>query len=571
VSTKGSGGGRTGTWLIDPNDYFISDPAYGGDIAGSTLGSNLESTNVVITSDDGATLGNGDIFINDAISWSANNSLTLLARRNVEINNSINGGGDLLFFAGWDGVSTTTPVVTSGVGDITSFFNYAGISTRGNIQFDAGQDILLGASLVRAGNSAFDGLDKSVKLIAGRNIALTNPDGGTQVFAIGNNGSAATVILQAKTGSITIQGSEIQAGGGSAGAAPGGMGTILINSAADTEITDFSLVRAYGGYGDGGGGAAAVTVNAGGGLLVRDSDLWASGGSGGSIGQGGAASVNLFASGPVQAEGAEGSAWGGSGAVGGDAAINVVAGGNVDIGAGTFFNGDLSAYAGGGAPPGVSSVVVSSAGNVNLNGGTNIYTDGVVGLGGVNIALDNAYAYGGGGASVSASGSLSLTNGSTFSGGNTNTYINTLGDVLVDNSHIYGYPDVVMDVGGVIKLDNSGTIEAGLPATIYVHFPMLASGGYFVNGVEGVVFDASTGFFTDGSGAILDSTLFVTYGGGLLPPPLPPGVIPEVLTVPTEALYVAMGESITPPEPEKDKNIFSDLDNEKKRAMQMCR
>ena len=74
--------GATGTWLIDPQDYTIA--AEGGDITGAALTSNLANTNVVIESSAGATAGNGDINVNDNVSWSAN-TLTLTAARDINV------------------------------------------------------------------------------------------------------------------------------------------------------------------------------------------------------------------------------------------------------------------------------------------------------------------------------------------------------------------------------------------------------------------------------------------------------------------------------------------------------
>ncbi len=82
--------GRTGTWLIDPNDYTVA--ASGGDITGAALSSALGGSNVTIQSANGATSGNGDIFVNDTVSWSAN-TLTLTAERNIAINTAMNGSG----------------------------------------------------------------------------------------------------------------------------------------------------------------------------------------------------------------------------------------------------------------------------------------------------------------------------------------------------------------------------------------------------------------------------------------------------------------------------------------------
>lgn len=91
VSTRAKNG-QTGEWLIDPNDYTIA--ASGGDITGAQLGENLADTSITIKSVDGAnTDGNGDIFVNDAVTWSSGNTLTLNAIRNIEINSTIDASG----------------------------------------------------------------------------------------------------------------------------------------------------------------------------------------------------------------------------------------------------------------------------------------------------------------------------------------------------------------------------------------------------------------------------------------------------------------------------------------------
>lgn len=82
---------RAGHWLIDPNDFTIA--ASGGDITGTTVGDALASGNVTIQSATGTTSGNGDIFVNDGITWSSSNTLTLSAYRNIEINAPIDASG----------------------------------------------------------------------------------------------------------------------------------------------------------------------------------------------------------------------------------------------------------------------------------------------------------------------------------------------------------------------------------------------------------------------------------------------------------------------------------------------
>ena len=87
--TTRSANGKTGSWLIDPNDFTIA--ASGGNITGSALATQLGSSNVTIsTVTQGTAGGNGDINVNDTVSWSAN-TLTLHAERNVVINSAMTG------------------------------------------------------------------------------------------------------------------------------------------------------------------------------------------------------------------------------------------------------------------------------------------------------------------------------------------------------------------------------------------------------------------------------------------------------------------------------------------------
>jgi filamentous hemagglutinin family protein len=99
VRTKG------GNWLIDPMvyDFTIAAGKTGtvtpgtpgtpsGDISGATLTDALGSGSVTILSSQGSASGNGDIFVNDTVNWSAN-ELTLNAFRNISINSPLNGSG----------------------------------------------------------------------------------------------------------------------------------------------------------------------------------------------------------------------------------------------------------------------------------------------------------------------------------------------------------------------------------------------------------------------------------------------------------------------------------------------
>ncbi|WAC74486.1 YDG domain-containing protein [Roseateles sp. SL47] len=84
--------GAHGTWLIDPVDFTVA--ATGGDITGTTLSTNLASGNVTLQSTSGTTGGTaGDININQAVSWSANTTLTLNAQNNIHFNADVTASG----------------------------------------------------------------------------------------------------------------------------------------------------------------------------------------------------------------------------------------------------------------------------------------------------------------------------------------------------------------------------------------------------------------------------------------------------------------------------------------------
>ncbi len=79
--------GQTGEWLIDPQDYTVAEED--GDITGNTLSNNLADNNVTIESVDGGEDGNGDIFVNDEVTWESGNTLTLDAQRDITINEEV--------------------------------------------------------------------------------------------------------------------------------------------------------------------------------------------------------------------------------------------------------------------------------------------------------------------------------------------------------------------------------------------------------------------------------------------------------------------------------------------------
>jgi filamentous hemagglutinin family protein len=96
VITTASSSGKTGSWLLDPTDYTIA--AVAGNMTGTALSNYLASNNIKIaTASEG--VQNGDIYVNDTISWSSGNTLNLSAHRNIFVNSGLSAtnGGSVVF------------------------------------------------------------------------------------------------------------------------------------------------------------------------------------------------------------------------------------------------------------------------------------------------------------------------------------------------------------------------------------------------------------------------------------------------------------------------------------------
>ncbi|MBO0494342.1 YDG domain-containing protein, partial [Pseudomonas sp. Marseille-Q1929] len=88
--TTAAAKGKTGKWLIDPVDFTVA--ASGGDMTGATITNNLKTNNVEIQSNNGAAGTQGNIYVNDSITWNAN-TLTFTAQNNISINKELFGSG----------------------------------------------------------------------------------------------------------------------------------------------------------------------------------------------------------------------------------------------------------------------------------------------------------------------------------------------------------------------------------------------------------------------------------------------------------------------------------------------
>lgn len=116
--------GKDGTWLIDPTDFIIGS---GGDMRAADLVNYLNSTNIEIqTAATG--IENGDIYVNEGITWGSANKFTLTAHRNIYVNQAINaaGGGSVKLRADSTG-SGTGSVYFGNSGHITANGGAVGI------------------------------------------------------------------------------------------------------------------------------------------------------------------------------------------------------------------------------------------------------------------------------------------------------------------------------------------------------------------------------------------------------------------------------------------------------------
>ncbi|MBG6076720.1 filamentous hemagglutinin N-terminal domain-containing protein [Polaromonas sp. CG_9.11] len=204
--------GKTGTWLIDPQDFTIGSLST-DNISGTTLSALLVTNSVTISTATGndvmvagtppvtslytATPGNGDIHVNDAIAWSASSNpttLTLLAKGNVNINKPItatNGnlavccGRDVNVKLGADITTTNGSVLLSAGNDINLIGALS--TTNGNVTMCAANDVNIQGKITLTHTTSIIpgqslGLPLGLVLSAGYGASAPGA-GGTVVFA----------------------------------------------------------------------------------------------------------------------------------------------------------------------------------------------------------------------------------------------------------------------------------------------------------------------------------------------------------------------------------------------------
>jgi filamentous hemagglutinin family protein len=394
--TTAATAGKTGTWLIDPTDFTIA--ATGGDMTGAALGASLASNSVTVLSTSGntaATGAHGDIFVNDAVSWSANTSLTLNAYRNININQAIS-------------------------------------ASTGSLALQYGQ----GAAALN--NTAVYNVNAAVNLSAGQNFSTTlGSDGTAKAFTVINSlgaaASASTTDLQGISGNVAgnyALGSNISAAGTSAWNAN----------------TGFTPIAGFTGTLDGlGHSISNLVINRAGVASV------------GLIGTAGAGAVvqNIGLIGGYTAGGAGTGALVGSG--GTSTVINSYATGNVTGAAstgglvGTMTSGNISnSYATGNVNNGVAASVGGLLGSGTTGNISNSYATGSV--------TGGAGAGGLVGAITSGNVSNSYASGAVSGGAGSGGLVGTITTGNITNTYATGSVKGNAGTGGLVGVGTTGVI-----------------------------------------------------------------------------------------------------------------
>jgi filamentous hemagglutinin family protein len=129
-----------------------------------------------------------------------------------------------------------------------------------------------------------------------------------------------------------------------------------------------------------------------------------------------------------------------------------------------------------------------------------------------NVVVDNSYVSANTGLGF-AGNNVTIKNGGSLSSAQDMHGI-AMNDLKLDGGHLSAYSEMLLEMGGHLYLDNSSSIYVGLPLTLRLNFPYLASDGWLVDGVANS-FGTTAGSWiqVDGAAPIEGVNFFVTYGG----------------------------------------------------------
>ena len=433
--TTAAASGLNGTWLIDPIDFTIaagSGALTTSGIGATTLSANLGGGDIVIAT-NATTAGNGDIFVNSAVSWSAN-KLTLSAYHDIVFGtgNAINGGssGSVDLTAGGAIIASTsgsydvragtlTATAATGIGTSSAALRTA-LSNAALTNTTSGGIYLIntGDITVTASSTNGDINISTANGAAGTNGAIVTTGGNGNNG--GNGGNAGNITIGSLT---TITSGNISIGAGAGGTGGNGSGAGYPSGLVPSPIS--------GNAGNGGTGGS-VTVNVGSGITSAGT-LSLAAGRGGSSGMTGWASA--FANAGLAGTGGAGGAVSVSGALSGTV-VSVLGGAGGAGGTGGLGSLDFAPSDGGDGGRG-GSVIVGST--ITARQGTLTVIAGNGNVGGTAGAL-NGYSYGvangnnggngGNGGLITVNAALTgattvaLTGGNGGNGGNSEIYSN---------------------------------------------------------------------------------------------------------------------------------------------------
>lgn len=260
--------GKTGTWLLDPDDITIVSGAYGGPVANpfdpgsqstitdATINSGLTSSSVTIqTLAYGSSGGNGNITMTGATIAGSGNSLSLLAyggttaTGNISVTgSSISGVATLTMIAGWDGTASPTEAnVVANKGNLS----ISGSSlSAGIVNLYGGGDISFGNTAAAYGTAV---TASSTMFVTGKNIAAYGSTVASAYYAGGtyygagvslSSGSNQTIKADTTSGRIVLQGGSVNNASAYGSDAYGG--SVVIKSGGTQTITAYGM-GVYGG------------------------------------------------------------------------------------------------------------------------------------------------------------------------------------------------------------------------------------------------------------------------------------------------------------------------------------
>lgn len=552
--------GLSGDWLIDPNDFTIA--ASGGDITGAQLSTNLGTTDVTIASGDGVNAGNGDIFINDAVSWSSAHSLTLNAQRNIDVNANVSitgsgalalntglgGGGDLDFTLGLGRVEFTN--VTSGnnmalaingqaytlentLADLATdiaaspsgFYALAG-------NYDASADgIYSGAPLSLTLLGTLEGLGNTISNVSASQNQSSFTLGGL-IDAIGTPTDAGYVRdLQLKNMDLTLAGDNAFAGGLTSELINGTISNVAVSGVLTVTGSHQDVGGIVGDMDNGVIENSSSDMN----LLVEgDNDII-----GGLVGAGRGSFTGSFATGEIASKG-----------------NNDIGGFIGSLGAGSittsYASGDISAEGEGGAVGGFAGVsfagttIDHSYATGNLSGGEVSYGGGFIGDN--HGTIDHSYSTGNVSAGFVRGGFAGVNNGSideSYETGTMGEGTGPAGGFVGQNDGTLGAS--VADYFKASSLSGSGTVFGGTGDAVGLTSAQMLDSANFVGWTFGITPGAPGWVVVDTDGSLNNNA-----GSG--------GTTPMLLTEYSTNIANAHQLQLANLDPSENYNLVADID-----------